>query len=145
MAEKALERRRDPFDWWPEVFPRRFMEWFDTSARGEHVMRVEEALDGKDLVIRAEMPGIDPDKDVQIELRDHLLELRAQRKQKAEQEEKGVRRSEFHYGSFYRAIPLPLDATEADVRATYKDGILEVRVPCERKQEEPTKIQVTRP
>jgi HSP20 family protein len=120
------------------------MEWFDTSARGEHVMRVEEALDGKDLVIRAEMPGIDPDKDVQVELRDHVLELRAQRKQKTEQEEKGVRRSEFHYGSFYRAVPLPLETTEADVRATYKDGILEVRVPCESKQEEPTKIEVTR-
>ena len=39
-------------------------------------------------------------------------------------------RSEFHYGSLTRSIRLPEGATEADVKATYKDGILEVRVPA---------------
>jgi HSP20 family protein len=144
MVEKAVERRRDPFDWWPEMFPRRYMDWFDTTARGEQPLRVEETIDGKDLVIRAEMPGIDPDKDVQVHLRNHVLELRAERRQKSEREEKGMRSSEFHYGSFYRAIPLPPDATGADVHATYKDGILEVRLPCDRKQAEATKVQVER-
>ena len=44
-------------------------------------MRVEEFVDGDELVIRAEMPGIDPDNDVQVHVRNHLLELRAERKQ----------------------------------------------------------------
>jgi HSP20 family protein len=144
MAEKGLERRREFFDWWPEVFPRRLLDWFDESTEGEHRIRVEESRDGDDLVVRAEMPGIDPDKDVEVHVRDHMLELKAERRQQSETEEKGVRRTEFRYGSFYRAIPLPPEATEADVHAKYKDGILEVRVPCGRAQPEPTKIAVER-
>ena len=46
------------------------------------------------------MPGIDPDKDVQIHLRDHTLEIRAERKEEETHEEKGTRRSEFRYGTY---------------------------------------------
>jgi HSP20 family protein len=145
-TEKGLERRRDLFDWWPELMPRRLLDWLDATSltESEHRMRVEEFVDGDELVIRAEMPGIDPDKDVHVHVRNHLLELRAERKQETKHEEKGTRRSEFHYGSFYRVITLPPDASESDVHATYKDGILEVRVPRDRKQAEATKVEVKR-
>jgi len=147
MAEKTVERRREPFEWWPwpEMLPRRLSDWFEPEAgEATHRMRVEEYMEGDDLVIRAEMPGIDPDKDVQVHVRNHMLELRAERREETTKEEKGTRRSEFHYGSFYRAVTLPPDASETDVHATYKDGILEVRVPCDRKQAEATKVPVQR-
>jgi HSP20 family protein len=147
MATTKPERRTE---WWPELMPRRWLEWLDwpgieTMRREEHMLRVEEFEEDGQLVVRAEMPGIDPEKDVHVSLRDHTLEVRAERKQEETHEEHGVRRSEFRYGSFYRAVPLPPDAKESDVRATYKDGILELRVPLEaEKAAEPTQIPVER-
>jgi HSP20 family protein len=138
MAETSIARRSE---WWPG---RRFADlldwpgvagWFDwptfTALReGDRMLRIEETREDDMLVVRAEMPGIDPDKDVEIKVRDHMLEIRAERREEKTTEEKGTHRSEFRYGSFYRAVPLPADAKEGDVHASYKDGILEVRVPC---------------
>ena len=94
------------------------------------MLRIEEFQDGNSLVIRSEMPGIDPGKDVEIDVRDHTLEIKAERRETKTTDEKGTRRSEFRYGSFFRAVPFPVDAKEGDVQASYKDGVLEVRVPC---------------
>jgi len=109
--------------------------WFDwptvaATRHGDRTLRIEESFDKDALVIRAEMPGIDPDKDVTIEIQDHTLEIRAERREEQTSEDNGTRRSEFHYGSFYRAVALPADAKDTDVKASYKDGILEVRIPC---------------
>jgi HSP20 family protein len=121
-----------------------FFDWVGALDMFEPQMRIEEFVEGDDLVIRAEMPGIDPDKDVQVHVRDHRLELRAERTEETKSDEKGEHRSEFRYGSFFRSVTLPPSATEADVHATYKDGILEVRVPCDGKQADATKIPVQR-
>jgi HSP20 family protein len=126
MAESSLARRSD---WWPG---RRMTEWVDWPGlialrEGDRMLRIEEFHDGDTLVIRSEMPGIDPDKDVEIDVRDPTLEIKAERRENKTREEKGTRRSEFRYGSFFRAVPLPADATEGDVQASYKDGVLEVR------------------
>ena len=134
MTQKTLERSAEHTDALMEFLPRRWMEWLDwpvvaSLRRGDHVMRVEEFRKNGDLVIRAEMPGIDPDKDVDIQVRDHVLEIRAERTEREEHEDKGEYRSEFRYGSFFRAVTLPTSAKEADVKASYHDGILEVRVP----------------
>lgn len=142
----AIERRTD----WPDVFSRRLGEWFDWPMFGamreaEHMLRVEEYEEEDALVVRAEMPGIDPDKDVQIQVRDHSLEIRAERRQEETREEKGARHSEFRYGSFYRMLTMPPNAKESEVAATYQDGILEIRVPLERRGEEgPKAIPVQR-
>ena len=90
------------------------------------------------------MPGIDPDKDVQISVTDHTLHLRAERREETKTEEKGTYRSEFRYGSFARTVPLPVGATDKDVKATYKDGILEVRIPIDRGEAESKKIPIQR-
>jgi HSP20 family protein len=119
-----------------EFLPRRWLEWLDwpvvaSMRRGEQMLRVEEFRQNGDLVIRAEMPGIDPDKDLDIQVRDHVLEIRAQRTKREEHQAEGEYRSEFRYGSFFRSVTLPTNANEADVKASYHDGILEVRVPVE--------------
>jgi HSP20 family protein len=138
-----------PIRWlaeWPD-WPSRVFDWPNLAAlrEGERILRIEEFQEGDTLVIRSEMPGIDPDKDVAIDVRDHTLEIRAERKEETTTEERGVRHSEFRYGDFFRAVPLPTEATERDVKASYKDGILEVRVPCAPAVEAaPHKIPVTR-
>jgi HSP20 family protein len=95
----------------------------------ETQMKVEEFMDDGTLVVRAELPGIDPDEDVEISVTDHVLTISAERRREQKVEEKGSYRSEFEYGSFVRSMRLPANATEDDIVATYQDGILEVRVP----------------
>lgn len=115
-------------------------------AAMSHPLRVEEFLDGEDLVIRAELPGIDPEKDVEVTLEDGILHLRAEREEHSREERPEGFRSEFHYGTLSRSIRMPEGTTDADVRATYSDGILEVRVPAPRETAAPEKrsIPITR-
>ncbi|MGO9876419.1 MAG: Hsp20/alpha crystallin family protein [Acidimicrobiia bacterium] len=119
-----------------DFLPRRWLEWLDwpvvaSMRNAEQVLRVEEFRENRDFVVRAEIPGIDPDQDLDLQVRDHVLEIRAQRAERGERETNGGYRSEFRYGSFFRAVALPINAKEADVNASYHDGILEVRIPVE--------------
>jgi len=91
---------------------------------GAQVMRVEDYVEGSQYVVRAELPGIDPEKDVEITVDDGVLSIKAERRE----EKKQSHRSEFRYGAFTRSMTLPTGTDENDVTATYGDGILEVRV-----------------
>ncbi|ALU39683.1 heat-shock protein Hsp20 [Kocuria flava] len=108
--------------------------------------RVEEFQDGNTQVIRAELPGIDPEQDVELTVVNDTLRLRAQRREQSEHKDKDSYRSEFRYGSFSRVLPLPAGCKEEDITATYTDGVLEVRAPMpERDEQQRTqKIEVTR-
>ena len=130
--------RRDRFELPDSV--RRFFEGdWDSAA-----LRVEEYQDGNTLVVKAEMPGIDPEKDVDISVSDGVLHIQAERQETAEHKEKGGYRTEFRYGSFSRDILLPTGSKDSDVSASYRDGVLEVRVPVAERSETTSKIQVTR-
>ena len=82
-----------------------------------------------DLVVRAELPGIDPEKDVDISYQDGVLTLRGERRYEDKTEQDNYYRFESHYGSFQRSIPLPQGVKFEDIRANYENGILEVVVP----------------
>jgi HSP20 family protein len=92
-------------------------------------LRTEEYKENGTLVIKAEVPGIDPDKDVDITLTGDQLRITVRHEEKSEHTGKEGYRSEFRYGTFSRSITLPGAADQTDVKATYTDGILEVRVP----------------
>jgi HSP20 family protein len=95
---------------------------------GEPVsIRVEEYVDDRTLVVRAEMPGVDPDKDIEVSVADGVLYIRAERQEKEGLSDKDLFRSEFRYGSFTRKVPLPDGVKDEDITASYKDGVLEVR------------------
>lgn len=136
----------DMFDRWLGELPRPRL-WPDlrrSFGEAMDLMKVEEFTDGDAVVVRAEMPGIDPDKDVHITVTDHTLRLEAERREEKRSEEKGRHRSEFHYGSFVRTVSLPVGASDDDVKATYKDGILEVRIPVDRAEAEARRVPVQR-
>jgi HSP20 family protein len=83
-----------------------------------------------DLVIRAELPGIDPEKDVDISVQDGALTIRGERRHEQRSEGDGsYYRMESSYGAFERTIMLPEDVNADDIRANYENGILEVVVP----------------
>ena len=113
---------------WPEAFLG-FPGYLDE-------FRLEELVSDDELVIRAELPGIDPDKDLHITVTDHTLRLSAERHETKEVTERGKYRSEFRYGALERRVALPTGVSEDDVKATYEDGILEVRLPIERSTRE---------
>ncbi len=107
-------------------------------------IRIEQDVTADRVLVRAELPGIDPDRDVEINVTDGMLQIRAERREHVSEEHEGHRHSEFHYGSFARMISLPAGASADDVKATYRDGILEVVVPVDAKQAEATRVPVTR-
>ena len=133
-----------------QVFRDMFRSFFGgegmPAASRPDLMRLEEYVEDDTCVIRAELPGIDPDKDVEISVEDGVLHLRAHREARSEEERPGGYRSEFSYGRLERSVRLPEGATEADVKAGYKDGILEVRVPAPKPVEPapPRKIPIER-
>jgi HSP20 family protein len=104
-------------------------------------LRVEEYVENDTLVVRAELPGIDPENDVDIAVVNGALVIRATKEEKSEQKEKDSYRSEFHYGSFVREIALPAGVDESQVAASYRDGVLEVRVPT-GEPVAPTKVKI---
>ncbi len=107
---------------------------FDTR-----LMRLEdEMIDGR-YEVRAEIPGIDPAKDLDITVRDGQLTIKAERTEKKEFDG----RSEFSYGSFVRMVSLPAGADEDDIKATYDKGILTVSVGVSEASSPPEKhVQV---
>jgi HSP20 family protein len=135
--------QRDPFGgWlfdWPEFF--RGFEPFWPLLAGR--LRVEEFIDDGTLVIRVELPGIDPDKDLELTVSEGALHIRAARRQEKTVEDKQQYRSELRYGAFSRVLPLPVGTSEQDITATYTAGILEVRVPYDQKKAGVTRIPVT--
>lgn len=124
---KDLPARRQPRSLLPELselfsgFPSWAGRWPPIEG---HLIRLEDQMEDGHYVVRAELPGIDPAKDVDITVCDGQLTIRAERTEK--QEVKG--RSEFSYGSFVRSVTLPAGANEEDISATYDNGILTVSV-----------------
>lgn len=101
-----------PFDWGN-------LPWFSLLAPS---IRTEEYVEGNRYTLRAELPGVDPAEDVHITCVDGELRLDVVRKES--HTDKG--RSEFHYGSFSRAVTLPPGVDEDTIAARYADGILEI-------------------
>jgi HSP20 family protein len=93
-------------------------------------IRIEQFHEGSTLVVRAEVPGIDPDQDVDVSVSEGMLHISVERLEKSEHKSKEGYRSEFRYGSSARSVALPAGAREEDITATYKDGVLEVRAPA---------------
>ena len=92
----------------------------------------------EDLVIRVELPGIEPD-DIKVTIEEGYLVIRGERKQDQEVKEEAYYRLEASYGTFERFIPLPEGFEEPKIEAVYTDGVLEVIVPAAAKALEPHK------
>lgn len=114
------------FDDWPEMLKRPVLLW---PERGFAGFRVEEFREKGTYVVKAELAGLDPERDVEVSVHNGILHIAVERQEEEKTEERDYVRREFRYGSFHRDLPLPEGASEGDVRATYKDGVLEVRVP----------------
>ncbi|MGW3044848.1 Hsp20/alpha crystallin family protein [Kitasatospora sp. NPDC001159] len=135
MAGELLHRRAH---WWPQ-FAEVFEDFPFELRMGEHMIRVEEFEEAGAYVVRAELPGIDPGKDVEITVEGGVLTVRAERTE----ERKEKQRSEFRYGSFTRSVRLPERVNEQDITATYDKGVLTVKAPMGRVERQPRRVEVS--
>jgi HSP20 family protein len=86
------------------------------------------ARDG-DLVVRVELPGIDPQRDVTIEVDDRELVVRGERRRREAVDDGAYYRLEATYGAFERRVPLPEGVDESGIIASFEAGVLEIVVP----------------
>jgi HSP20 family protein len=113
----------------------------DGPGAGEAIL-VDEYRDGGVHVVRAALPGIDPDQDVELTAEEGALRITV--KERAEDDRDYVRR-ELRRSASTRSLPLPERARPSDISASYRDGILEIRIPlAEPPAAESTRITVTR-
>ena len=80
------------------------------------------------LVIKAELPGVSKD-DVSIDVHQNRLTLRGQRKHETDVKDEHYHRVERSYGSFQRSFTLPATVDAEKAEASFKDGVLELRLP----------------
>ena len=98
-----------------------------------------DVYDEKDeIVVKGDLPGMSKD-DIQVDLTGTRLTIKGEKKQEEEVKREDYYRSERSYGSFSRTVELPVEVTGEGVKATFRDGVLEIRLP---KSEEAKKKQV---
>lgn len=101
----------------------------DVIDRGDHV------------VVRIDLPGVDKE-DIILNITGGSVEVRAQRKQEVKVQKKGYYKHERSYGGFYRVIPLQSAIDPGTAKASYKNGVLEVRIQKSKAKKVSKKVRV---
>jgi HSP20 family protein len=141
-TEPGRLRMADPMEFFEEMhqelarlwgqrplFPSIFSRTLPIATRATAwVPRVDVYEANGDLVVHAELPGIEK-KDIKLTLDNGDLLIEGERKSEEKVEEKDYYRMERMVGSFYRRLPLPAEVKPEQIKAEYKDGVLEIRVP----------------
>ena len=96
--------------------------------------------DGHEVVLKAELPEVNRD-DINITFENGVLTIRGERKYENDVKRENFQRVERHYGSFSRSFTLPATVDAARIAATYKDGVLTIRLP-QREEAKPKQITV---
>ena len=91
---------------------------------------VEQNQSDGTLVIRATLPNIDPEKEIDLTVAHGVLQIHAEHRDDGTSEDGGIQRHTVSYQAFTRSLPLPAGVTADDVHASYADGVLEVTVPA---------------
>ena len=94
----------------------------------------------ENIVLKAELPGVDK-KDVSVEVKDSTLILKGERKREKEVKEENYHRVERSFGTFMRSFTLPVSVKQDQVKAKFKDGVLEVTLP-KSEEAKPKQVKV---
>jgi HSP20 family protein len=135
---KALAERREwmhPFDSFRQEMNRLMDSFFQGSGIRPFDTRVEgfsprvDIVDtGKAVDVSVELPGMD-DKDIEVSLTEGALTIKGEKKEEKEEKGKDYYRCERSFGSFTRTVPVPEGIEAEGVAASFKKGVLTVRMP----------------
>jgi HSP20 family protein len=114
------------------------------SHKRDWTPAVDLVRDNGHLVLRADIPGITPE-EIDIEVADGMLTVTGRHEETTESKDADYVRRERRYGAFSRRVPLPEGVDPKKIKATTKDGVLEVSIPLpkEAAKQEPVKITPT--
>jgi HSP20 family protein len=129
-----------------ESMDRLFEDFFSRRPRtaGPLVWQpaVEIAETDNEIIVKAELPGIDP-KNVEVAVTGEGLMIKGEAKAEVEDRKRSFYRRELRYGMFQRAVALPTEVKSEETKATFRHGILEVRVPkAERVKPRTVRVEV---
>jgi len=138
MERRIDEFFRKPFSLFgPTWFPRLKMPEFE-----EMTPTVDIFEEGHDVVLKAELPGIKKE-DIEVKLTEDMITLSGEKKKEEKIEKKNYHRLERSYGSFVRSFRLPAEVQTDQVKAQFKDGILEIRIPkTEEAKKKEKKVEI---
>jgi HSP20 family protein len=114
---------RSPVSWFRRPFPTKFFSGVEETTPSVDIFE-----EGDELVLKAELPGMEKD-DVRVNLSDNILTISGEKKREEKVERSNYFRLERSEGSFTRSFRLPLDVEAGKAKATFKKGILEMRIP----------------
>jgi HSP20 family protein len=123
LFREQINRLFDDFFFGRELTPFRAEPWY--GAFQPHIDVKESA---KEITVSAELPGMD-EKDIEVLLSGDSLTIKGEKKEEKEEKENNYYRMERRYGSFQRVIPLPVEIDTKKVDASFKKGILHVKLP----------------
>jgi HSP20 family protein len=130
-------------------FRRLFDEPFASSMERACCSSMEErewkplvdVVENKDgITLKVEVPGVKQE-DINISIEENMLTVKGERKQESQVEEEGHSRFERYYGAFQRSVLLPPTVDADRVKATYKDGVLEIQLP-KKEEAKPKTVKV---
>lgn len=137
---RELERAREEF----ERLMDRFSEDWATFPPDQIRPHMESFLEDGTLTVRTDLPGVDA-KNVEVDVTGNVLTIRAKREQKPDERKRRFLRREIRYGTFERRMELPEGVKADDIRATYRDGVLELTTPVPKElQRKEVKVQIRR-
>ncbi len=90
---------------------------------------VDMKREGDDLIVTAELPGMDIEKDVEVTVDGDFLVIKGEKTTEEKTEEENLYLHERHYGSFERRLPIPQGVNPETIEASYDKGVLTIRVP----------------
>jgi len=122
---RELDRVRHDFE---ELLDRSLGSGASRAQHGPFTPAIESFIDSGKLIIRADLPGVDP-KDVDVTVTGDQLTIRGTREQRVDEQSRSFINREFSYGSFERTVRLPGGVKAEDVKASYRDGVLELTMP----------------
>jgi HSP20 family protein len=114
----------------------RFSDWRPSlrlREKGDWVPSVDSSETEKEIIIRAEIPGVEKE-DIDVSLENKTLTIRGEKKTEHEENEENIHRVERRFGSFMRSIELPAEVDADKVSATYKGGVLKLKLPKVKSQ-----------
>jgi HSP20 family protein len=115
--------------------------WAETAGDARWAPPCDVQHRNGDLVVRLDLPGVDPAKDVQVTVEDGMLCIRGERHEPTGPGE--LHRPGWRYGPFEQGITLPEGISTEGITASYADGVLEIVVPEAAALAQPRRIPVT--
>jgi len=138
---EEMERWMDSFFRNPFGFALTAPWWRESGAAGEMMPHVDIFEDKGDMVVKAELPGVDKE-DVNVSITDGVLTISGEKRAEEKVEKKDYHRIERRYGSFCRSFRLPENVNTDKAKAKFKNGVLEIRLP-RTKEGKQKKIEIS--